>query len=107
MTDTHQLLLAIDPIILLLSLGVVAVVTTRHVGLSPIVGYLAIGLALRAAGHTAFMMSINVSQAQFRHPHFLEACAVAEAIMTIITAPRGVHLSLIEVNPEAPVKDLP
>jgi CPA2 family monovalent cation:H+ antiporter-2 len=46
MTDTHQLLLAIDPVILLLSLGVVAVVATRHIGLSPIVGYLAIGLAL-------------------------------------------------------------
>ncbi len=28
---------------------------------------------LRAAGHTEFMMSINVSQAQFRHPHFLES----------------------------------
>ncbi|MBV8634232.1 MAG: EAL domain-containing protein [Burkholderiaceae bacterium] len=28
---------------------------------------------LRAAGHTEFMMSINVSQAQFRHPHFLDS----------------------------------
>jgi len=28
---------------------------------------------LRAAGYTDFMMSINVSQAQFRHPHFLES----------------------------------
>jgi diguanylate cyclase (GGDEF)-like protein len=28
---------------------------------------------LRAGGHTEFMMSINVSQAQFRHPHFLES----------------------------------
>ena len=60
MTDTHQLLLAIDPIILLLSLGVVAVVATRHVGLSPIVGYLAIGLALRAAGHTVFRNSNTI-----------------------------------------------
>ncbi|MES2934993.1 MAG: EAL domain-containing protein [Pseudomonadota bacterium] len=27
---------------------------------------------LRRAGHTNFMMSVNVSQAQFRHPHFLD-----------------------------------
>src|SRR6202046_505453 len=60
MTDTHQLLLAIDPIILLLSLGVVAVVATRHIGLSSIVGYLAIGLALRAAGHTVFRNSNTI-----------------------------------------------
>src|ERR1700754_1321477 len=60
MTDTHQLLLAIDPIILLLSLGVVAVVATRHIGLSPIIGYLAIGLALRAAGHTIFKNSTTI-----------------------------------------------
>src|ERR1700728_2301872 len=60
MTDTHQLLLAIDPIILLLSLGVVAVVATRHLGLSPIVGYLAIGLMLRAAGHTVFRNSNTI-----------------------------------------------
>lgn len=60
MTDTHQLLMAIDPVILLLSLGVVAVVATRHIGLSPIVGYLAIGLALRAAGHTVFKNSATI-----------------------------------------------
>jgi diguanylate cyclase (GGDEF)-like protein len=27
---------------------------------------------LRAAGHTRFTMSVNVSQVQFRHPHFLD-----------------------------------
>src|ERR1700753_2861414 len=60
MTDTHQLLTAIDPVILLLSLGVVAVVATRHIGLSPIVGYLAIGLALRIASHTIFKNSTTI-----------------------------------------------
>src|SRR6201991_5162940 len=60
MTDTHQLLMAIDPVILLLSLGVVAVVATRHIGLSTIVGYLAIGLALRIAGHTVFKNSTTI-----------------------------------------------
>src|ERR1051325_7251826 len=29
-------------------------------------------VALRAAGHTEFTISINVSQVQFRHPHFLD-----------------------------------
>src|SRR5262245_38595692 len=53
MADTHQLLLAIDPVILLLSLGVFTVITTRRVGLSPIVGYLTIGPALSLDGRTA------------------------------------------------------
>jgi len=42
-----------------------------------------------------------------RHPHFLKAEAVADAIVTVVTAPRGVHLSLVEVNPEAPVQETP
>ena len=29
-------------------------------------------LRLRSAGHTAFTMSVNVSQVQLRHPHFLD-----------------------------------
>jgi NADP-dependent 3-hydroxy acid dehydrogenase YdfG len=40
-----------------------------------------------------------------RHPHFLKPAALAEAITTVVSAPRGVHLNLIEVNPEAPVED--
>src|SRR4051812_18839562 len=40
-----------------------------------------------------------------RHPHFLKPAALADAIATIVGAPRGVHLNLVEVNPEAPVKD--
>lgn len=39
-----------------------------------------------------------------RHPHFLKAKALADAITTIVTARRGVHLSLLDVNPEAPVE---
>lgn len=38
-----------------------------------------------------------------RHPHFLPPKAVARAVLTIVSAPRGTHLSLIEVQPEAPV----
>lgn len=40
-----------------------------------------------------------------RHPHFLKPAAVADAITTVVSAPRGVHLSLVEVNPEAPLED--
>ena len=40
-----------------------------------------------------------------RHPHFLKPEALANAISTIVTAPRGVHLNLVEVTPEAPVGD--
>ena len=40
-----------------------------------------------------------------RHPHFLKPAAVAAAITTVVSAPRGVHLNLVEVTPEAPVTD--
>lgn len=38
-----------------------------------------------------------------RHPGLLEPGAVAQAILTAVTAPRGVHVDTIEVQPEAPV----
>ncbi|HEY0903629.1 MAG TPA: SDR family oxidoreductase [Marmoricola sp.] len=41
-----------------------------------------------------------------RHPHFLKPAALADAITTIISAPRGVHLNLVEVNPEAPLEEM-
>jgi len=40
-----------------------------------------------------------------RHSHFLKPGALADAITTVVTAPRGVHLNLIEVSPEAPLED--
>jgi len=40
-----------------------------------------------------------------RHSHFLKPAALANAIRTVVDAPRGVHLNLIEVNPEAPVQE--
>lgn len=39
-----------------------------------------------------------------RHPHFLKARAIADAITTVVSAPRGVHISPVDVNPEAPVR---
>jgi NADP-dependent 3-hydroxy acid dehydrogenase YdfG len=40
-----------------------------------------------------------------RHHHFLQPQPHADAIRAILDAPRGVHLNLIEVSPEAPVED--
>jgi NADP-dependent 3-hydroxy acid dehydrogenase YdfG len=40
-----------------------------------------------------------------RHSHFLKPEALATAITTVVSAPRGVHLNLIEVSPEAPLED--
>lgn len=40
-----------------------------------------------------------------RHPHFMQPIALAEAVHTVVSAPRGVHLSLIDVNPEAPIAE--
>jgi short-subunit dehydrogenase len=53
----------------------------------------------------AFVLTQWIRFGLARHPHFLKARAHAEAITAIVTAPRGVHLSLIDVNPEAPVED--
>lgn len=39
-----------------------------------------------------------------RHPHFLKPEAIARAIETVLSAPRGVHINLMEVSPEAPVE---
>ena len=56
------------------------------------------------ADEAAFVLNQWVRFGLARHPHFLKAKAQADAIATIVSAPRGVHLSLIEVNPEAPVQ---
>jgi CPA2 family monovalent cation:H+ antiporter-2 len=50
MADSHHLLATLVPVIVLLALGIVAAVGSRAVGLSPIVGYLALGLGLKATG---------------------------------------------------------
>jgi len=40
-----------------------------------------------------------------RHPHFLKPQAIADAVVTMVSAPRGVHLNLVEVTPEAPIEE--
>lgn len=53
----------------------------------------------------AFVLNQWVRFGQARHPHFLKPAAIADAITTVVSAPRGVHLNLIEVSPEAPLED--
>jgi len=38
-----------------------------------------------------------------RHPNFLRPSDVAAAVTTIVSTPRGSHLTLIEIQPEAPL----
>ncbi|QIG42920.1 SDR family oxidoreductase [Nocardioides anomalus] len=53
----------------------------------------------------AFVLNQWVRFGLARHPHFMKPAAVAEAIATVVGAPRGVHLKLVEVSPEAPLED--
>jgi NADP-dependent 3-hydroxy acid dehydrogenase YdfG len=53
----------------------------------------------------AFVLNQWIRFGLARHPHFMKPTAVAEAIATVVSAPRGVHLNLVEVGPEAPVED--
>jgi NADP-dependent 3-hydroxy acid dehydrogenase YdfG len=53
----------------------------------------------------AFVLDQWVRWGHARHGHFLKPRSVADAITTVVSAPRGTHLSLVEVNPEAPVED--
>lgn len=55
------------------------------------------------ADQTAFVLDQWVHFGLARHPHFLKPTAIAEAIATVVSAPRGVHLNLVEVSPEAPI----
>jgi NADP-dependent 3-hydroxy acid dehydrogenase YdfG len=57
------------------------------------------------ADEGAFVLNQWVKFGLARHGHFLQASAIAEAIATVVGAPRGVHLSPVDVNPEAPVQE--
>ncbi|WKN47420.1 SDR family oxidoreductase [Nocardioides sp. Arc9.136] len=57
------------------------------------------------AEQAAFVLEQWVRFGLARHPHFLKARAIADAITTVVSAPRGVHISPVDVNPEAPVED--
>ncbi|WP_121256082.1 SDR family oxidoreductase [Nocardioides ferulae] len=54
----------------------------------------------------AFVLEQWVRFGLARHPHFMKPQAIADAIAAVVAAPRGVHLNLIEVSPEAPVQSV-
>jgi NADP-dependent 3-hydroxy acid dehydrogenase YdfG len=57
------------------------------------------------ADEAGFVLTQWVRFGMARHPHFMKPAAVADAITAVVSAPRGVHLSLVEVNPEAPLEE--
>lgn len=42
-----------------------------------------------------------------RHPYMLRATDLARAVSAVVGTPRGAHLVLVEVQPEAPLRPLP
>lgn len=50
MAEAHSTFSALEPVVMLLFLGVAAAVLSRGLGLSPIVGYLGVGMALGGSG---------------------------------------------------------
>ena len=42
-----------------------------------------------------------------RHPYFLRPADVAAAVAAMVSVPRGAHLTLVEIEPEAPVQPRP
>lgn len=42
-----------------------------------------------------------------RHPYMLKPEHLADAVATVISVPRGAHMVLVEVQPEAPLRPLP
>ncbi len=55
------------------------------------------------AGVTGEVLDEWVRWGLARHSNFLRPSAVAAAIVSTVTAPRGTHLTVVEVHPEAPV----
>ncbi|MFC5186144.1 SDR family oxidoreductase [Actinomadura harenae] len=53
---------------------------------------------------TGLVLDDWVKWGHARHPYFLRPSDVAAAVTAVVTAPRGAHLSLIEVQPEAPLE---
>jgi CPA2 family monovalent cation:H+ antiporter-2 len=88
MADAHLILTAIVPIVLLLALGVVAAIGSRAAGLSPIVGYLALGLGFRALGQNVLADDGAVA-------------TLAELGVVFLLFDIGLHFSLKHVREQA------
>ncbi|MEI9986042.1 MAG: cation:proton antiporter [Aliidongia sp.] len=82
------ILAALVPVILLLALGVVAVIASRASRLSPIVGYLVLGVALKASGAAAVFDDGIVG-------------LLAELGVVFLLFDIGLHFSLTQVRRQA------
>ena len=88
MADAHHILDAIVPIILLLALGVAAAVGSRAIGLSPIVGYILLGIGLSSAGLDLLSDSASVT-------------TLAELGVVLLLFDIGLHFSLKHIRAQA------
>src|SRR3954451_22183483 len=87
MTDLH-VLAAVVPVLLLLAFGVVAAVASRTAGLSPVVGYLPLGLILRAS-HIEVLSDSDI------------VAVLAELGVVFLLFDIGLHFSLTHVREQA------
>ncbi len=88
MADAHALLSALLPVIVLLALGVAAAVGSRVLGLSPIVGYLVLGMGLSGTGVP--FVSDNAT-----------VLTLAELGVVFLLFDIGLHFSLAHVRSQA------
>lgn len=88
MADAHGLLAGLVPIILLLALGVAAAVGSREIRLSPIVGYIVLGIALRATSFDLGRSSASVE-------------ILAELGVLFLLFDIGLHFSFAQLRAQA------
>lgn len=86
--DPHDILSELLPVIMLLTLGVVAVIVSRALRLSPIVGYVVLGLALSGSGLKLFTDSSTIT-------------TLAEVGIVFLLFDIGLHFSLSHVREQA------
>src|SRR5271166_149387 len=88
MNHMHTVLQSLAPVVLLLLLGVIAAIACRALRLSPIVGYLALGIGLRATGAAPLQTSSTVA--------LLSELGVVFLLFDI-----GLHFSLKTIHDQA------
>jgi CPA2 family monovalent cation:H+ antiporter-2 len=88
MTHADAILDSLEPVVLLLLFGVIAAIACRAARLSPIVGYLALGVVLRASGVDLFQSSSTVA-------------LLAELGVVFLLFEIGLHFSLNHIREQA------
>ena len=88
MSHANAILNSLEPVVLLLLFGVVAAIACRAARLSPIVGYLALGIILRASGFDFFQSNPTVA-------------LLAELEVVFLLFEIGLHFSLKNIHDQA------